>query len=771
MKRHLSFCTLFLALTLSVFAQDFKISGKIADKDGHSFIEYANISLSKQDSTFIAGVNSNENGIFILDKLTRGNYILSCSYMGYDTQYMPINLDTNLVLEDIELEKSAIALADVTVTASEVIKKTDRQIIIPNKSLIETSTDAMDLLKKLQLPRLSYNSIDNSLSTIGKGEVQTRINGVQVSISEVTALRPEDILRIEYHDDPGMRYGGAAIVIDYITRRRESGGNISTNLMNGVSKLGFAEDNFAANVNHKKSEFKLNTNWSYRDIDWKRENEDAYVFPDYTLYRTEIGEPTKFKDKKLNVSFNYSLMEQDKYFFNVALRNRFNHEPNNYTDRNSTIYSPDSKLPIRVSDKTDSKFNIPSLDLYFQRNLQNDQLIIFNVVGTYIDSRNERRYNEWQNEIQITDIFSKIDGDKYSLITEGIYEKKLSNGKISGGFKHTQSYTNNEYTGNTTDTVGMVNAETYAYVEYQLKKGKFNYTLSAGALRTYYSQNGKKNEKTIFRPLIRATYNANDNLFIRYVGGIAGYAPSLSDLNDVTQEINSLQIRKGNPNLKTTTYITNSLTAGYNKGIIGIDFYMQYNYDNKPVMDQVYYEDGKFIQTKENQRYFHRIMSEMTFKVKPLKDHLTLSVSPGVNRFISAGHDYMHTHTNWFVRAQIDANYKNWTFSAEFYNRRNWFWGETLYTGERFHILSGGYSSPRWSIMAGVMNPFEKTYKSTIQNYSKYTPSKSIVSTDNIAATPFISFKYNFNFGRNYQSVDKRLNNSDSDSGVMSGKK
>lgn len=771
MKKHLSIGTLLLMATLSVFAKDYKISGKISDKDDRSCIEFANISISRADSTFLAGVNSSENGIFVLDKLTQGNYILSCSYLGYNTQYIPITLDADLILDNIELEKSSIALADVTVTANEVIKKTDRQIIIPNKTLMETSSDAMDLLKKLQLPRLSFNSIDNTLTTIGKGEVQTRINGVEVSIAEITALRPEDILRIEYHDDPGMRYGNAAIVIDYITRRRESGGNISTNLRNAFSKFGFAEDNFAANVNHKKSEFKMNAYWSSRNIDWKRENTDSYVFPDHMLYRTEIGEPTKFKTKTLNASFNYSLMEQDKYFLNIVLRNRYNDEPNNYNDRNSTIYSPDVKWPILVSDKTNSTTKIPSLDLYFQRNLKNDQLIIFNVVGTYIDSKNNRRYNEWQDKLQITDILSKIDGDKYSLITEGIYEKKLSNGKISGGIKHTQSYTNNDYSGNTTATVGMVNTETYAYIEYQLKKNKFNYTLSGGALRTYYSQDDKKNEKTIFRPLVRITYNTNDNLFVRYVGGIAGYAPSLSDLNDVTQEVNSLQIRKGNPNLKTVTYITNSLTAGFNKGIVGIDFYMQYRYEDKPIMDQTYYSDDKFVLTTENQRYFHRIMSEMTFKVKPLKDYLTLSVSPGVNRFISAGHDYMHTHTNWFVRAQLDANYKNWIFSAEFYNRRNWFWGETLYRGERFHILSAGYTTPRWSIMAGFMNPFEKTYKSSTQNYSKYTPSKSTISTDNIAASPFISVSYNFSFGRNYKSGDKRLNNSDTDSGMMSGSK
>ena len=148
-----------------------------------------------------------------------------------------------------------------------------------------------------------------------------------------------------------------------------------------------------------------------------------------------------------------------------------------------------------------------------------------------------------------------------------------------------------------------------------------------------------------------------------------------------------------------------------------------------------------------------------------------MSVTPGVNRYISAGHNYLHTHTNWYMRAQLEANYKNWVFSAEYYGRYNWYRGETLSQGERIHILAAGYNTPRWSIMVGAINPFEKTYKSYIQNYSRYTPSIAKLKTDNLAPMPFISFTYNLNFGRQFQSGNKRLNNSDSDSGIMSGKK
>ena len=46
----------------------------------------------------------------------------------------------------------------------------------------------------------------------------------------------------------------------------------------------------------------------------------------------------------------------------------------------------------------------------------------------------------------MTNIYTKVDGKRYSVIGEGIYEKELETG-ISAGLKHTQAYTDNVYSG------------------------------------------------------------------------------------------------------------------------------------------------------------------------------------------------------------------------------------------------------------------------------------------------------------------------------------
>ena len=272
MKRILYFAILSLIITNTLSAQQIKISGKVVDKTNASPIEFANVTLLQTDSTFVKGVNSDINGLFDITNPT-GDYMVSVSYMGYETSYVPVHhptADSNL--GNILLEPSSVALNTVVVTAQSVIDKADRKLIFPSESQVKTSTNGFDLLQKLQLPRININLVDNLITTTGKGEVQLRINGVQTTSEEIRAISPADIIRIEYHDDPGARYGTAAAVLDYIVRRRESGGNIHGDFMNILGSVGFAEDNISVKVNHRKSEFGMNAYWGYRKLEWTRAN-------------------------------------------------------------------------------------------------------------------------------------------------------------------------------------------------------------------------------------------------------------------------------------------------------------------------------------------------------------------------------------------------------------------------------------------------------------------------------------------------------------------
>lgn len=769
MKHYLTILIL-LVSNIMASAQS-KVSGKIIDEESKNPIEYVNVALVQSDTVFRNGTMTDENGFFEFHNITPGEYSLCVTFVGYDESRILItNSDKDLNVGEILMKAGDVKLKDVTVTGNQIIYKADRQVIVPNDKQIKGSNTGLKLLENLQLPRIEINPMTKEVKTLNDGEVQLRINGMLVTKEDVAGLNPNDVIRIEYHDDPGVRYNDAGAVIDFIVRMRESGGNIMLNLAEGITGLGVADDNFSVKVNHKKSEFSANGYWRRRDIKWTRENLETFNFPTSTLVRAEKAQPTRYKQGYLNLSLNYTLNDADNYLFNARLRNRLDDTPHSSEDRISTVISSDGSDPLDIVDHSSWKSNSPSLDLYFQKNLKNKQLLIFNAVGTYIDSKSTRLYTE-KNEDIATEIYSDIRGDKYSLIAEGIYEKELNTGKISGGVQHMQSYTNNIYKGNILADVSMNTAQTYAFAEYQLRKGKFNYALGLGLMRTYNSQGDENSNKYIFRPKLRVTYNITDNAFIRYSGYISGYAPSLSSLNDVEQELNSLEIQRGNPNLRTVTYYVNELTAGFNKGIFNGELQIGYRYERKPIMEQTTFEEesDRFIHSKVNQKSFRIFSFRGSLKAKIWKDHLVLSFNPLFRRFASEGHNYSHSYNTWRVSSGLNFNYKRWTASLMYYGRWNYFEGESLNRGERGHIIEFAYNTEKWSLGLMAFNLFEKNYYMESRNWSALTPKYMKASTDDIGCGGFITlnFTLKLDFGRKFKSANKRLNNDDSDAGIM----
>lgn len=361
MKR-LSIISGVLFLCTSLMAAN-KITGKIIDESNNQHIEYANVSLLTQDSTFITGVATDNGGGFLLKEVNDGDYILCISCVGYENSYLSIrNLQANLNLGELPLSPDNVMLEGVTVTASPIIKKTDRQIILPTEMQTKAASNGVSLLRNLQLSRILINPIDNSITIPGGDNVQLRINGVEVTQAEIIAIRPTDVIRIEYIDNPGARYGNAGAVLNYIVKRRESGGSISADLTNGVSDTGYGEHNLAAKYHFNKSELSTTVYWGQRDLKWTRENYESFHFPEAYQENREVGEPTKVKYDNLNFNLNYSYQDNDKQLLNIALRNQYSDTPSSMSDRISTLYEGDTSYSI--SDLSTSKVVIPSLDIY-----------------------------------------------------------------------------------------------------------------------------------------------------------------------------------------------------------------------------------------------------------------------------------------------------------------------------------------------------------------------------------------------------------------------
>ncbi len=759
-----------LLLTHQVMMGKNTVEGTIIDAANGKGIAYATVSLLSSDSVFISGKTTNDTGAFKVDtREGMSDYILHVSCVGYEALYMTlVNVQSDLRLGNLELSDSSTALEEVIVTASSAIRKADRQIIVPTRTQRKASTNGMTLLQNLQLPRLKLNPTDHSVSLIGGESVQLRINGKEATRQEVVALMPADITRVEYIDNPGVRYGNSGAVVNYVVKRRENGGNLSGDFTNSIAMWGYGEHQLSGKYNTSKSELSAIMAWSRRDVKWTRENEEVFQLSDNPIRNTEIGSPTKMKYDNLDFTLSYNYYPNANNLLSVKLTDKVNDMPNSMEDRESQLTQGNETYSIY--DKNTSKTHIPAIDIYYQMNLKNQQRVYVDVVGTYLSSKSLKWFS-MANDRYTNEVTSTVDGEKYSVIGEGIYEKGIKDGMITAGIKHTQVFLTNRYRGDTDQTVDMRTAETYAFGEWRSSFKGLNYTVGIGAMNTYNQQEAQLTSKLIFRPSLSLSYGLGKHWFFRYNGYMSGYAPSLGDLNDVTQTIDTYQKRKGNSSLKTVTFYTNTLSVNYSGKYFSAELFGRYSYDHKPFMESSYAEDSYVIRTMENQRGFHRLNLVSTLTITPLGEYLMIRLSPFVNRYISYGNSYTHTHTNWGMTGSVMAMYKNWALLAEMNTSEHTLWGETLTKDEKLHQIKVGYNTERWSIGIGAMNLFSKRYEIEKQNLSATAPYRQAAYSKNLNPVVFINAAFNIDFGKRLQGRNKRINNRDTDAGILSGKR
>ena len=250
----------------------------------------------------------------------------------------------------------------------------------------------------------------------------------------------------------------------------------------------------------------------------------------------------------------------------------------NYSGNNSPIQRYHGQLINRTDetdyvdmiDETNAHRHTPSIDIYYQRNLKKDQVLIFDVVGTCNKEFSDRTYQESRDNVLLTDVQNTVYGKKYSLIGEGIYEKKLANGMRWGaGIRHTHSFSNNDYLNGHNYHTRMQQGSTYLYGEVRGKAKRLDYMLGIGGTRSFYRQEGSVDlyQYYTFNPRLTLKYTFNDRSYLRLRSSISNEMPSLGNLSAIDQVVDSLQIQRGNPNLEAYLHYSNTLDGEWSKGI------------------------------------------------------------------------------------------------------------------------------------------------------------------------------------------------------------
>ena len=682
--------------------------------------------------------------------------------------------------DSIEVD-TTYTLGEVTVNGMRVINKVDRQVLLPTSTMKKHSSNGYDLLNKMTLNGIITNPERQEIRSLRGGGVQVRINDIKANQQDITALRPDEVVRVEYIDNPGVRYSDGSIdaVINFVVKRRYAGyvGGLGT--MQAFT-TGFNNSNAYFKYNYKKSEFCIYYNFSYRGYDERKvDSENTYFFPDGTQrQRQYLGYNTDFMYTTNTVQLGYNLAEPDKYTLNVSLYYNQNNTPKyGYNQLAKETSMPD----LYIYNKKSKKMYIPSLDIYWSLNLPKKQNITANVVGTYIGtdynnlSRNYLFSQSPEQSMQadpVNDYSYSTTGRKYSLISEAIYTKNFNREVFSAGGEYTVSHTDNAYKGAVNTDAVLNSNNLYLFAQLQGKLGVFNYQVGLGANYLAIHQGDIGFNKWTLRPQLSLSTKITDNLFVRYSGRMSQLSPSLSQLSDVRNQSDELNASDGNTGLKPYTGYSNSLTVSWTRPLFNFQLYGSWYYAPDIIMTSYIPElqdDGTYllISKPENQKSFSRKSLAAYFTLHAIRDILDISLYGDYSNYSSRGLAYSHNYDAWRWGGSANLMLGRWSVAASFYTAPKSYFAESMGKGENQSNLSVSYKYKDLKVGLGVLLlGYPQGYDYVGKTDSKYLQSTSHTYIKDNGNMVYFTLSYNFSHGRKYQMERKKLHNSDNDNGI-----
>jgi hypothetical protein len=387
MKRY--FFTLLMAVTMTLSALAATFTGKVVDETGLP-VSFANVVLlNANDSAFVAGTVTDDNGSFSLT----GNAVqplIKVSYLGYKTRLIDARTGD---LGIIALELESNQLGEVVVKGERPAFKLTTEGLktdVENTLLSKVGT-AKAVLKNLP----GVQQTKDGIEVFGKGAPLIYINGRKLqNQTELDQITSEDIKSVELITNPGAKYDATVGAVILIKTKRPQG-------------EGFSFNTQASYYVGKCPDLALGLNWNYRHkgLDvfgsvWY--NDDRYMQDDEVILAVNadtVWHMDQHMDIKAHTNSLYTSIGAN-YIFNDNHAAGFRYDTKAYfLDRTRGTFTADVTANGQFYDHLDngiyqhSKYNMPhTLNIYYNGKVGGTS-IDFN--SDYVFSKNRQwQYND-----------------------------------------------------------------------------------------------------------------------------------------------------------------------------------------------------------------------------------------------------------------------------------------------------------------------------------------------------------------------------------------
>lgn len=596
----------------------FTVVGVLLDVKTNEPIPFVNLAvLDSIDSTFVKGGVTNFEGVFELQGIPQGAFLLRVTAIGYETYIHPFNVTNNTDLGVLKLHEGALTLDAVVVTAEKPLYAMDGEKLIYNVSedpSIQTGTteDALQNAPGVEV------DVEGNITLRGVSSVEIWINDKPSKLTEenlktyLQTLPANAIARIETITNPSAKYAtDAEAVINIVTSTHIKSNQFVSFGVNG-SNQPFVSPWVSYMWKKEKLSVNLFTSGRFSDRDNTTDGWELMRRYNDTLedYEPTWIDTTAETNSRRNVSGNifmsvdYEIDTSSNISFDAGGFYNFN-GTKSLLRENQMFYYLDSIPPYDENiidttwNKTDANNMFGHFGVDYTKNFDNLGHNFRVGLNTRIShNASEQWYNKWSDTYFDTNEnrYLLTDQNSYGLSLDIRYNRPYSqNGEMSYGLRVDHQNTDNKYD-RYNDSLGQVidqlrtyhfkGKETSASADVNWTHRWGGFTLSTGlglggdrSQYNYISEMPFADDSTVFyfvaRPSIHLSYRTQNmhNFKLNYTMRMTH--PDESQMSTY-RRYGDNSYSTGNPNLQNG--YTHNVETGWQKfferfGNIGWDAY------------------------------------------------------------------------------------------------------------------------------------------------------------------------------------------------------
>lgn len=576
------------------------VTGNIYEKETNTPVETAIVNLLLlPDSTIIETFYTTTEGLYTLTKAdTTKTYCLKVSKSFLKTKFVPVVFNSPgriLSLGKTELEPSTFNLKELVVNGSKIQVKelADRTIYGISTDMKKTSTDGLDILRKVPTVQVDYFNED--IKVEGKSNIVIEVDGITRDKNYLKKLHPSQVDKMEVITNPTGKYDADVdAVINIITiREMRYGlkGNVNAALFPNSLDAYMFRGSAGLDYGLKKISYYVAANGGVGKFDFVntmlrnsgtnsvlRDGLTKSNFNNTSYSGGLIFDPNEFDNLSVNLSYTNNNSKNQNDLFSIISDNTL------FTSKNGSS-----------TNSTNENGGINS-SLFYKHKFDKKDKQSYEVEATYYNSLRNKSvsnyqysfYDEFDNELSISPLqFEENNTNSNSFNTRGNYNLKFDsiytfNSGINGNYSY-NFIENHKSGGATVPDLEYVNMKGSLFAEFGmlLKKGNFKvgtrYELSGVTINTT-----NKNTYSSPLPYANGQYKFNDKNSLKLNYSRRVFRPSNGQLNPFVSYIDSLTESHGNIDLKPAYrdnfQLTHSLKYGKNKfsGNISPQLFFEY---------------------------------------------------------------------------------------------------------------------------------------------------------------------------------------------------